>query len=250
MGNVVMTEEMSAFDRIYTADLTYIPDCWKLCGDAHCCNFSRYKSRFKLVLKKAFHELLLLPGEYEFLEAKGWLEQFKPYEHRVIEFPIARGVLRIESITSRKPGCACEHATRPVICRLYPLLPVFDVAGRLTAIERLTIYEEMETIGGLPSACQITALPFEQSNTFLNMTTELGRNVKHLFYLAAYRAAKNHVAKRLAKTRAENNKDIFAIFENAFMRRQLIDQTELRTELDAMAEKFASHYGAQFDLGK
>ena len=57
----------SVFETIYSTDLVYAPDCWKLCGDAHCCNFMRYKSKMSILGKNLFQELPLLPGEFEFL---------------------------------------------------------------------------------------------------------------------------------------------------------------------------------------
>src|SRR3954468_4396817 len=84
----------SGFERIYVTDLTFVPDCWKLCGDAHCCSFSRYKAKFRMIARTPFQELPLLPGEYEFHLAKGWLKQFEPFEHRVIEFPIDAGTIK------------------------------------------------------------------------------------------------------------------------------------------------------------
>jgi hypothetical protein len=243
-----MTTTTAGFDKIYSLDLTYVPDCWKLCGDAHCCNFSRYKSRFKLILKRAYQELMLLPGEYEYLSSKGWLEQFAPFEYRKIEFPIRAGTIKMESIISRKPNCACAHATRPVICRLYPLLPVFDVAGHVTAVESFTIYETLEKIENLPSACKIESLPFTQFNTFLDLTNEIAGNIEHLFYIMAYRIAKNHVTANLVKQKNLTGKDAFIAFEQAFMRRQLIDKPVLQAELDALADQFIAHYGSRFQL--
>jgi len=243
-----MRDYTAAFDRFYSLDLTYVPDCWKLCGDAHCCNFSRYKSRFKLILKRAHHELLLLPGEYEYLSSKGWLEQFAPYEYRKVEFPIGIGTVKVESIISRKPGCACAHATRPVICRLYPLLPVFDVSGRVKSVESFTIYESLEEMEGLPRACEVKSLPFPQMSTFLGLTEEIGKNPEHLFYLMAYRIAKNHVVDRLTKIRNGKPGSVFVAFEQAFMRRQLIEKSELQAELDTLAGQFLAHYKSDFRL--
>ena len=140
------------FEEVYRTELVYVPDCWKLCGDAHCCNFSRYKKRFRMIARTPFQELPLLPGEFEFLASKGWLAQFEPFEHRAVEFPLDGYTLRAESVVSLRPGCACEHATRPTICRLYPLLPVFGIGGDLVGVEQVGIYEEMERIAGMEPA--------------------------------------------------------------------------------------------------
>jgi hypothetical protein len=131
--------------HIYGLDLVYEKDCWKLCGDAHCCNFARHKSRFKFMGKKPFQELPLLPGEYEFMRDRGWLAQFQDHVHKKQVFALdGQRAMTIESIVSHRPGCACDHATRPTICRLYPLFPVLDIEGRITGIEtHFWIYEEL-----------------------------------------------------------------------------------------------------------
>ncbi len=97
----------AAFDKIYSTDLVYQPDCWQLCGDAHCCNFSRYKAKFKLIAKNHFQELPLLPGEYDYLETRGCLTQFSDFEHKVIEYTLDHRSIQVESIVSRRPNCAC-----------------------------------------------------------------------------------------------------------------------------------------------
>jgi hypothetical protein len=232
------------FTAIYATDLVYVPDCWKLCGDAHCCSFSRYKAKFNFIAKSPFQELPLLPGEYEFLSARGWLAQFEPFEHREFTFELDAGVMKIESLVSRKAGCPCHHHTRTTICRLYPFLPVFDVSGRLIRTERIGIYEEMEHIEAMEPACKVTGLPADQMDKFLAISNSISLDLKHLFYISAYRIAKRHVAGILRVKRAQTNADIFAVFENAFIRRQLMEPQKLKLELDQLFAEFSAHYGA------
>lgn len=242
------TAEFLGFERIYSTDLVYTPGCWKLCGDAHCCSFARYKARFRVIARSPFQELLLLPGEYEYLSKKGWLEQFGDFDHKVIDFPIDGFVLKVESIISRKPNCACDHDTRPTICRLYPLLPVFDVGGRLVGTEPLGIYEEMERVEGMEPACKLTALPFDEIGKFLDIAAELGKCPRHLYYLEAYRLTKKHVSVQLAERRAASDSDVFSLFETAFIRRKLVDGDQVRAQLNDLMSRFRSYYGASFEL--
>src|SRR5262245_3943711 len=143
----------SVFDEIYSTDLRYLKDCWTLCGDAHCCSFARYKARFRMLARTPFQELPLLPGEYEYLKEKGWLAQFGDFDHKVVEIVLKAGRMHVESIISRRPQCACDHDIRPTVCRLYPLLPTYDIYGRVTGTVNLGIYEELERIQGLEPAC-------------------------------------------------------------------------------------------------
>jgi hypothetical protein len=234
-----LTPELRAiYDTVYATDLVYVKDCWKLCGDAHCCSFQRYKSRYRIIAQAPFQELPLLPGEYAYLQQRGWAKQFQPYEHKVQTFEVDGRTLTHESIVSRRPGCACDHATRPTICRLYPLMPQFDLEGRLIGVEQTGIYEEMERIGGLAPACQLTQLPFAQMDAFLTLTGALAKSPLLTLYLEAYRLTKAHVAGRLAERVGQTGKDVFAAFEGALLRNALVDKPGLHAALSELMQRY------------
>ena len=237
------------FERLYATDLVYQPDCWKLCGDAHCCSFARHKARFKILARGSGQDLPLLSGEFEFLEANGWQMQFQDFiRHRQL-YDFGPGTLVYDSVSSRRPRCACDHDTRTVVCRLYPLLPVFDIDGRLAGTEVIGVYEELEQLEGIAPACQIAALPFEQMNLFLRLCELLASDPVLLFHLAAYRTAKRHVFGRLAEARTGNGKSAFALFEGAFLRRRLFDHAALKAELAGLYGTFEKRYGHRFAGG-
>jgi hypothetical protein len=188
----------AAFESLYAIDLVYRAGCHSRCGDAFCCNFARHKQHFSFLGRRPMQELPLLAGEYEWLAARGWLAQFGEHEHREFSLALPDGrSIHADSIVSTRAGCACDHATRPVICRLYPLLPVFDVDGRLTGVESLTIYDEIERIAGAPRSCKVDDLPFDQLDLWLRFTAVLARRPAWLFQLAAYRVLKQRGRRRL-----------------------------------------------------
>ncbi len=239
---------MQIFDKIYRTDLVYRKDCWQLCGDAHCCSFSRHKARFRRMAKTHFQELLLLPGEFGYLRQKGWLKQFGDFEHRVIRYPLEDGTLTVETVISPRANCACDHDTRPVICRLYPLLPVYDLNGAIVGTEPLAIYDELERLDHLAPACQLTALPFAELNKFLAIASEISQSPRLRFYLMAYRIAKNHVVSGLQSATGANGPSAFAAFEVAYLRNRLMDHTRLRAELQFLVRAFREKFGPQFQL--
>lgn len=236
------------FERIYATDLVYVPDCYRLCGDAHCCNFARYKARFLFLGKTHFQELPLLPGEYEYLAERGHLAQFGEFNHKVVEYAIGAGVLRCESIVSRRQGCACNHATRTTICRLYPFLPRFDVSGRLCGVEEIGIYELLEQLEGLAPACRVTRQSPAEAAKFAAICRLIAADPKLLFFIEAYRVAKRNVAERLKCAKRDSGKSAFSLFELRFLRGELFDQPSLRAELDALADRFQARYGPRFRL--
>jgi hypothetical protein len=243
---VPLADATSLFEGLYQTDLVYQPDCWKLCGDAHCCSFARHKARFHLLAQGAHQDLPLLPGEFDFLRFKGWLGQFQDFDRQELAYDFGAGVVRMDTVSSRRPGCACNHDTRTVICRLYPLLPVFDIDGRLVDTELLSVYEELEALEGIAPACQLTALPFEQIGIFLKLCGLLGSSPAFLFHLAAYRLAKRHVFDRLAHRKAETGKSAFALFEGAYLRRRLFDHPLLKAELATLHAAFKQRYGDRY----
>lgn len=239
------------WERVYDIDLVYERDCWKLCGDAHCCNFQRHKQNFKVIGKKPFQELPLLPGEYEFMRDRGWLAQFHEHEHKKIEIPLdSTHAIHFESIVSyRAGGCACEHATRPTICRLYPLLPVLDVDGRVLGIENnFGIYEELEALEGAEKACKIDRVPTDQLNKFLQLVAAVVASPVHLFYLHAYRIAKQHVADRLRDRLVQEPQNAFGLFEWQTLRSRLFDAPAIRSELVSLVTEFENRYPDTFSL--
>lgn len=233
---------IDSFDKIYSTDLTYHKDCWLLCGDAHCCSFSRYKNKFSLIAKEHFQELPLLPYEYEYLEHKNWLDQFGNFEHKIVDYPLDGYTIKAESIISRRPNCACDHATRTTICRLYPVLPVFDITGRLLGTDKLGIYEELEDMDKIEPACKVTDIPFDQLEKFLTIASIIGANKKLLFYVMAYRITKMHIRKRLNAAHSIKPGSAFALFERQLIRKRLIDHEVLTKELNALTGKFVERY--------
>lgn len=246
---------LESFDTIYTTDLVYGQDCWKLCGDAHCCNFARYKSQMSILARHARQEIPLLPGEFAYLVHKNCGGRFHA-DRRIIEYPLAGQKMRLEFLVGSSHPCCCEHDLRTTTCRLYPLLPVFDVDGNLTGIDRrFSIFEEVEAIAGLPPACKIDAIPFGELEKFIAIAKAIGRHPKSVFYVSAYQLAKRHAADNLARAYAAARGKpglaglgVLKLLEGLFALGQLLDQARLRPALDDLAGQFRRRHGDRFEL--
>ncbi|OYW55841.1 MAG: hypothetical protein B7Y80_04280 [Hyphomicrobium sp. 32-62-53] len=231
------------FDTIYAQDLVYVPGCWQLCGNANCCSFSRQKDRFRLVGSAGAQELPLLPGEFAYLQARDLLGQFGDYQHRVAEYRFGARVLPIESLISRNAGCACAHATRTTVCRLYPFLPVFDLDRAVVGVERLGIYEVLEDLAGEGRICQVDTIPEVERVKFAAIAGAIGADPLAAFYVDAYRIAQNHTRRRLLELKGDRQADIYSVFEMAVQRQRLIDHAALGAELEAHASALEERHG-------
>ena len=236
------------FDIIYGTDLVYVPGCWQLCGDAHCCSFSRHKSRFKLLGRAPGQELPLLPGEHEYLKRNGYLDQFQDHKYRAVPFRFGNREIVIETIFSRRQGCACDHSARTTICRLYPILPVFDLDGRLVGVDRVGIYDQLEDLDGQERICKVDTFPVSELEKLLIVTREIAREPRALFYISAFKLALDYVRERLVMLKGEQTASYFQVFENSVVRNLLIEQDVLADKLNALADAFEARYELEFKL--
>lgn len=243
------TDRTAFFDHIYATDLTYVPDCYKLCGDAHCCNYTRYKQQFVFGRKQHSQELPLLPGELEYLTEKNFLGQFEDYSVREVDFPIAQGVIRYRAIVSKRRGCACNHETRPAACRLYPLFPQYDVSGAVVGVEDGGgIYDDLERIGRLPRACQVSSVPVGAMSKFIALAAHLGSDPIVAFHMEAFRMARAAAAASVEAAVGTSGRSVFRTFETLLLRSQLFDVAKLRADLEALCSRFAARHGDRFRL--
>ena len=247
------TRFAQTFDTIYATDLVYAPDCWKLCGDAHCCNFARYKSQMGVIGKQTFQELPLFPGEMDFLRARGFGADFGDFEHRVTEFPLTRGTMKIEVLVSRGKTCACQHDTRTTVCRLYPLMPRFDDDGQLSGVDtQFGMFEQIERLAVMPRACQVSSIPFVEMDKLLTICRAIGANPTHVFYVKAFEIAKAHAIAKIAEARraVPTGREVssFQIFQGLYALKQLLDPFVMRRQLDALADRFAERFGDAFSV--
>lgn len=190
-------ERVIDFDTIYKTELVHTPDCWKLCGKAHCCNFRRVKSRFRLIGARLEQELPLLPGELDYLERVGRRTQFGDHHIRSTEVCAGARTFRFPKIVSRTTGCACEHATRPVTCRLRPMLPIVEVDGVICGLDRIGLYDVLEMVSGEDRICRIDSASPGELAKLRRLTGAITRSSAGTIALIAVKVVQDYVRARL-----------------------------------------------------
>jgi hypothetical protein len=241
------------FDAIYSIDLVFRPSCWTLCSDAHCCHFSRYKS----AADPAFHEIPLLPGEWEYLNRTGHIHQYADYRRLTLDVRLATGVLAYDSLRIPAAQCPCTHNIRPTICRLYPLLPVYSATAGLIGVDtRVTLFDVIEEVLELPRVCRIGEIPLSELQKFMELTRVLGSEPVLVFHLMAYKLVKDVLRKYLlqmvtATGRPTGSAEELAERITALQRDLVVKAVNWRavqTELDGLGNQFRSLYGPSFTL--
>jgi len=98
--------------------------------------------------------------------------------------------------------------------------------------------------------CQVGSVPIPELNKFLTITQEIAKHPVQMFYLEAYRRTKQHIAHLLRKEVEASQASAFSLYEKAFIRGTLIDQSALHDSLVCLRDGFQEHYGDRFQLGR
>src|SRR5262249_32990622 len=243
------------FDLIYRTDLVYKPQCWKLC-DAHCCNFFRYKSG----PSKYVHEIPLLPGEWQYMSSKGYLDQYKDLEHAVLKVRLNVGVLSYEAIKIPTIGCPCDHWRRPTVCRLYPLAPRYDLDRGFVGVDStFSLMEVAEEFLGVPRSCQVDQVPFHELEKFIAISKAIETEPVLMFHFmvldlvktlfrAGLKDSKDQLFDEDVTETAELSKS-FDLIQLAFLRGVAIDWGHVKMAMDDLGAKFKKMYGPAFNFG-
>lgn len=247
-----MTDIQAVFDTIYATDLLFSEKCWALCGDAHCCTFSRYQRG-----DDVRQDLILLPLEYEYMNLKGYIEQYANLQHYAQRYALSHATLCFEtlSIKSNRGGCPCTHEIRPTTCRLYPMLPVFELDVGLVGIERYYgLEDEIEKVTGMRSACRIESISPAERKNFLRITTAIFSEPNCLFHVMAYDCVRRHVQSALQRKQVadpiepttEGVSRARTLLGMDLLDGELFDVAELKSDLDTLAQRFCQKFGPEF----
>lgn len=121
----------------------YEDGCWTTCNGGFCCSNNHPDFAFQLIPTQGT-TLLYMEAEYEFDRAHGKVPEFEthrrpPHELR-LEFGGPRPLKLIQTPCHLLGRCA-GVIDKPLLCRLYPFIPVLDVEGRVTQLVPASMFE-------------------------------------------------------------------------------------------------------------
>lgn len=239
----------SKFEQLYKIELTYVPECWKLCGDGHCCHLTRYRNN-----PKQMQPLPLMPGELQFMQKTGYINQYSNPKVRSQRFEFEFGPLYFDQleVDLKNGGCPCTHDIRPTICRMYPFLPTFDPKAGVTGFDpNFTVYEEAEEHLHAPRVCQVTEIPTDkkpQLDQFLKILTS---EPLFMFYLSVYRRIKMAFASEIdALSGVKDVKTgVEAASKNLIFKLKTGKAPEVIRDINSLADRYKSAFGDQLQFG-
>ncbi len=176
------------WEEILGTSFVFEENCWHDCG-GYCCDIQHGNFSFKL-LPSSGTSLLLLGPEYDWMVANG--HNFPNGKPREILFDFGGPApLRIMVTDCALKGACPGKFTRPLHCRLYPFLPVFDVHGALADIYPASIFDLTLLSHAGKTHCNV--LNNKRDSYFKAWSTSFALNLlRHpliMFYLAVYKIA-------------------------------------------------------------
>lgn len=237
----------ATYDVIYATDLVYQPACHQLCGDAHCCHYDRYK-RFGPPEERGTTVIPMLAGEYQWLDERGLLGQYPSHERQRSVFAGRGADYVFEVLKVPAPeGCPCDHDRRPTLCRLYPVLPLFEPGRGLVGLDtNFGVFEEIEDLAGTPRACPLTATSFAQVQLLLRICAAISADPHCLFSLMAYAGSKRQFRRRVSDRMSARGISAYHALGELMAAGEVVDRGELASELDELLGRFRSVHGADF----
>jgi Fe-S-cluster containining protein len=224
----LLEQDDETYDKIYAIDLIYSKDCWKLCGDGHCCHFSRYRGKTDTD-GSITQTIPLLSGEYAYMQKRGYLGQYNLLEHKTETITIGECSWSMEFLAVRvKAGCPCKHDIRPTACRLYPLWPLFTPEeGLIGIVTKTTPFEVVEELGNLSRACAVQGTTFAEFGKFFEICNAIRGNPRVLFSAMIIQISVKLFEGTLRSTMESKKMDVFQAISYAAGQGQVIDTDTL-----------------------
>ena len=120
----------SDWERLHALPLPGADGCWKACGGYCCGNFNGTGAGSSVVVP-------FFPGEYEAYARAPIIEGTKVSHKR---FPMPDGrALQVDFLHCQCNGLCDPHASRPLVCKIYPYFPRCDEDGNLTGVDACSL---------------------------------------------------------------------------------------------------------------
>lgn len=233
------------WEFIHSQKFFTIDKCWTKCGGGFCCsnNYS-YFSTLRFIPTQGT-TILYMEDEYNYLFQKG---KAHPGQRRILSLDFgAEKPLRVIYVTCQYMGHCKDIIEPPLLCKLYPLIPIISIDGDIEALYEASIFELTFKIRGKNSPCAIKKECAHFYNQW-NSESPLLQLLRHPYIILYLKAAKSfadiYTQKLKMNTRLMNLKeeDFWQEWEFYYLSGQLIDIDLLKQEVAEVYRELKQKY--------
>lgn len=242
----------AAWERIHAASYLSIPNCWEKCGGGFCCNNRHELVRFRAI-PQGQQSFPMLEDEFIYLRENGFLAPEMITSARVMSVTLPNGkTASARMVTCRQKGRCFSVDKRPLICKIYPFIPVPGEDGSITGFELGSVFDEMFHLAGLPSPCAV--LEEDSAKLKAELAEKIGFIFEmpyFIFYFSAFTIIAQHLRTRFAQQYSgDPSADypaFFREFELLYMGGKLFSAETIREQLQTLYTSLERRYG-EFEI--
>lgn len=235
------------WEQIESTVFAWEDNCWLTCG-GYCCGTTHPEEFQFRILPLDASAIVYLGDEYDWMVRNG---KAPPADMKKREFSFDFGgpkPLRIVVVDCHLKGLCSDCVTKPLQCRIYPFIPVFDIEGELQDLYPGSMYDLTYLKSGDKTPCTVWHLKRE---VYLSQwkNSEVIDLLKHpmlQFYFAAYKVFADiylEVLSRDESIASLRGADFWSRWEMLYLGRRLFDTPRIKEELKALYLVYSRKYG-------
>ena len=244
-----LTESVD-WERIASSNFVYEAGCWNSACNSLCCRSSVPGAKFRLIKERGV-PLLYLPGEYEYHQKEKTLPIASGDENNFRAWKLDFGrstCLEVNWTQCWFEGRCVEPARKPLVCKLYPFLPILDLDGNLEELCLLNLFDLTIEARGFEKRCNILELQAKYTEQWRGDKEAL-TTLQHPFFIFHFRAAKiildNYLVtlNKNEKLRGKQGEEFWRCWEIEYFTGRLLNLEALRPEVANLYDLVIQKYG-------
>jgi hypothetical protein len=222
------------WERIHRETFLYEGQCWTTCNGGFCCNHNHPDFQFRLIPTTG-STILYLEDEFRWLTQHGKAPTAEVMGSALQEMTFDFGgprPLTFMQIHCRLLGKCQGVIDKPLLCKVYPMLPVLGIDGALEDIAPSSVFELTMQVRGSRTPCTVVDKRQHYLNKWRNDPEQL-ESLRHPYIILHLQAAK-HFAD-VYRDRLNDNealrglcgKDFWQAWEMEYLLGNLVDAERL-----------------------
>lgn len=239
---------------LYSETIVDEPACWKTCNGGFCCSNNHPDFQFNFINQNGT-EIIYLPREYEWAQAeRKTFENQREVKPMVLKFDFDGFSLGIVYFRCSLMGLCEGVIDKPLLCRLYPNLPVFGYERSFETVEFGSIFDvtfaAADHVGRSP--CTVLSAKEKYASVYSDPAISSKFDTYTIFYIRVVR----HLAAQMREHIGSNERlskvsgpDFWRTWEMLHLGGRLVNKTEL-TALIEQEYRDAQLADPSFDLSE
>ena len=235
------------WEQIESTVFAWEDNCWLTCG-GYCCGTTHPEEFQFRILPLDASAIVYLGDEYDWMEKNG---KAPPPDMRKREFVFDFGgpkPLRMVVVDCHLKGLCAGCVIKPLQCRIYPFIPIFDLEGELQDLYPGSMYDL--TFSGSEDRTPCTVWHSKRDSYLERWRSAKEVEVlKHpllMFYFAAYKIFADIYLEMLGKDESIadlKGAEYWSRWEMLYLGRKLFDAPRLRRDIHALYLDYRERFG-------